>query len=247
MSAGECQGLQNHKSPLEASANRHRSASTPEIINSIICSPRFHTYTTGSHTHDHLWLLSACKFRRYILQDYTRTSESWQCRQRQVYGYRPDRVLFPPRRQFAESAASSQPVPRQSGSAMQTCRFISSVNSTFMGSFLLSPDDDIEKETLASSRLLISSFVNEQRPHAGELVQLLGGFAYRHSGQQALAVIVKRQFLPVLPIAQHFENFRIRKRLSADSLSMLCSVILLLAAEEAVLGGAPQQHNEYTR
>lgn len=31
---------------------------------------------------------------------------------------------------------------------MQTCRFISSVNSTFMGSFLLSPDDDIEEEAL---------------------------------------------------------------------------------------------------
>ena len=56
--------------------------------------------------------------------------------------------FFLPHRRFSESAASSQPVLRQSGSAMQTCRFISSVNSTFMGSFLLSPDDDIEKETL---------------------------------------------------------------------------------------------------
>ena len=96
----------NHKSPLEASANRHRSASTPEIINSIICSPRFHTYTTGSHTHDHLWLLSACKFRRYILQDYTRAPESWRCSQRQICGCRHDRVFFPPHRRFSESAAS---------------------------------------------------------------------------------------------------------------------------------------------
>ena len=124
----------NHKSPLEASANRHRSASTPGMMNSIICSPRFHTYTTGSHTHNHLWLLSACKFCRYILQDHIRAPESWRCSQRHICGCRPDRVLFPPRRRFAESAASSQPVPRQSGSAMQTCRFISSVNSTFMGS-----------------------------------------------------------------------------------------------------------------
>ena len=86
----------NHKSPLEASANRHRSASTPGMMNSIICSPRFHTYTTGSHTHDHLWLLSACKFRRYILQDYTRAPESWRCSQRQICGCRHDRVFFLP-------------------------------------------------------------------------------------------------------------------------------------------------------
>lgn len=92
----------NHKSPLEASANRHRSASTPEIINSIICSPRFHTYTTGSHTHDHLWLLSACKFRRYILQDYTRAPESWRCSQRQICGCRHDRVFSSPSSIFRE-------------------------------------------------------------------------------------------------------------------------------------------------
>ena len=96
----------NHKSPLEASANRHRSASTPGMMNTIICSPRFHTYTTGSNTHDHLWLLSACKFRRYILQDYTRAPESWRCSQRQICGCRHDRVFFPPHRRFSESAAS---------------------------------------------------------------------------------------------------------------------------------------------
>ena len=117
---------------------------------------------------------------------------------------------------------------------MQTCRFISSVNSTFMGSFLLSPDDDIEEEALCLFEAADLILRQRTRPHAGELVQLLGGFAYRHSGQQVLAVIVKHRFpfLPVLPIAQHFfENFRIRKRLSAkDSLSMPCSVILLWAA-----------------
>ena len=89
---------------------------------------------------------------------------------------------------------------------MQTCRFISSVNSTFMGSFLLSPDDDIEEEALCLFEAADLILRQRTRPHAGELVQLLGGFAYRHSGQQVLAVIVKHRFpfLPVLPIAQHF-------------------------------------------
>lgn len=115
---------------------------------------------------------------------------------------------------------------------MQTCRFISSVNSTLMGSFFLSPDDDIEEEALCLFEVADLILRQRTRPHAGELVQLLGGFAYRHSGQQVLAVIVKHRFpfLPVLPIAQHFENFRIRKRLSAkDSLSMPYSIILWAA------------------
>ena len=99
-----------------------------------------------------------------------------------------------------------QRVQRQSGSAMQTCRFISSVNSTFMGSFLLSPDDDIEEEALCLFEAADLILRQRTRPHAGELVQLLGGFAYRHSGQQALVAIVKHSlsFLPVLPISQHF-------------------------------------------
>ena len=89
---------------------------------------------------------------------------------------------------------------------MQTCRFISSVNSTFMGSFLLSPDDDIEEEALCLFEAADLILRQRTRPHAGELVQLLGGFAYRHSGQQVLVAIVKHSlsFLPVLPIAQHF-------------------------------------------
>ena len=89
---------------------------------------------------------------------------------------------------------------------MQTCRFISSVNSTFMGSFLLSPDDDIEEEALCLFEAADLLLRQRTRPRAGELVQLLGGFAYRHSGQQVLVAIVKRRFpfLPVLPIAQHF-------------------------------------------
>ena len=89
---------------------------------------------------------------------------------------------------------------------MQTCRFISSVNSTFMGSFLLSSDDDIEAEALCLFEVANLLLRQRTRPHAGELVQLLSGFAYRHSGQQALATIVKHRFpfLPVLPIAQHF-------------------------------------------
>ena len=89
---------------------------------------------------------------------------------------------------------------------MQTCRFISSVNSTFMGSFLLSPDDDIEEEALCLFEVANLFLRQQTRPHAGELVQLLGGFAYRHSGQQALVAIVKHSlsFLPVLPISQHF-------------------------------------------
>lgn len=102
--------------------------------------------------------------------------------------------FFPPIRRFSESAASSQPVLRQSGSAMQTCRFISSVNSTFMGSFLLSPDDDIEEEALCLFEAADLILRQRTRPHAGELVQLLGGFAYRHSGQQVLVVIVKHGF-----------------------------------------------------
>lgn len=87
-----------------------------------------------------------------------------------------------------------QRVQRQSGSAMQTCRFISSVNSTFMGSFLLSPDDDIEEEALCLFEAADLILRQRTRPHAGELVQLLGGFAYRHSGQQGLVVIVKHGF-----------------------------------------------------
>ena len=110
-----------------------------------------------------------------------------------VNANRPDRVLFPPRHRFAESAASSQSVPRQSGSAMQTCRFISSVNSTFMGSFLLSPDDDIEEEALCLFEAADLILRQRTRPHAGELVQLLGGFAYRNSGQQVLVVVVKHR------------------------------------------------------
>ena len=90
--------------------------------------------------------------------------------------------FFPPHRRFSESAASSQPVLRQSGSAMQTCRFISSVNSTFMGSFLLSPDDDIEEEALCLFEAADLILRQRTRPYAGELVQLLGGFAYRNSG-----------------------------------------------------------------
>ena len=83
---------------------------------------------------------------------------------------------------------------------MQTCRFISSVNSTFMGS------DDIEEEALCLFEAADLILRQRTRPRAGELVQLLGGFAYRHSGQQVLVAIVKRRFpfLPVLPIAQHF-------------------------------------------
>lgn len=76
---------------------------------------------------------------------------------------------------------------------MQTCRFISSVNSTFMGSFLLSPDDDIEEEALCLLEAADLILRQRTRPHAGELVQLLGGFAYRHSGQQELVVIVKHR------------------------------------------------------
>mgnify|MGYP007107368280 CR=1 FL=1 len=99
-----------------------------------------------------------------------------------------------------------QRVQRQSGSAMQTCRFISSVNSTFMGSFLLSSDGDIEAEALCLFEVANLLLRQRTRPHAGELVQLLGGFAYRHSGQQVLVAIVKHSlsFLPVLPISQHF-------------------------------------------
>ena len=99
-----------------------------------------------------------------------------------------------------------QRVQRQSGSAMQTCRFISSVNSTFMGSFLLSSDGDIEAEALCLFEAADLILRQRTRPHAGELVQLLGGFAYRHSGQQVLVAIVKHSlsFLPVLPISQHF-------------------------------------------
>lgn len=88
--------------------------------------------------------------------------------------------FFPPHRRFSENAASSQPVLRQSGSAMQTCRFISSVNSTFMGSFLLSPDDDIEEEALCLFEAADLILRQRTRPHAGELVQLLGGFTDRH-------------------------------------------------------------------
>jgi len=89
---------------------------------------------------------------------------------------------------------------------MQTCRFISSVNSTFMGSFLLSSDGDIEAEALCLFEVANLLLRQRTRPHAGELVQLLGGFAYRHSGQQVLVAIVKHSlsFLPVLPISQHF-------------------------------------------
>ena len=89
---------------------------------------------------------------------------------------------------------------------MQTCRFISSVNSTFMGSFLLSPDDDIEEETLCFFKVANLLLRQRTRSHAGELVQLLGGFAYRHSVQQVLIIIIEHRFsplLPVLPIAQH--------------------------------------------
>ena len=108
---------------------------------------------------------------------------------------------------------------------MQTCRFISSVNSTFMGSFLLSPDDDIEEEALCLFEAADLILRQRTRPHAGELVQLLGGFAYRNSGQQVLVAIVKHRLsLPARfadSTAFFFENFRIRKRLSAkDSLSM---------------------------
>ncbi len=97
---------------------------------------------------------------------------------------------------------------------MQTCRFISSVNSTFMGSFLLSPDDDIEEEALCLFEAADLILRQRTRPHAGELVQLLGGFAYRHSGQQVLVAIVKHRFsfLPVLPIAQHFCKFPHKKK-----------------------------------
>ena len=76
--------------------------------------------------------------------------------------------FFPPHRRFSESAASSQPVPRQSGSAMQTCR--------------LSPDDDIEEEALCLFEAADLILRQRTRPYAGELVQLLGGFAYRNSG-----------------------------------------------------------------
>lgn len=76
---------------------------------------------------------------------------------------------------------------------MQTCRFISSVNSTFMGSFFLSPDDDIEEEALCLFEAADLILRQRTRPHAGELVQLLGGFAYRNSGQQALVAIVKHR------------------------------------------------------
>ena len=79
---------------------------------------------------------------------------------------------------------------------MQTCRFISSVNSTFMGSFLISSDDDIEEGALCLFEAADLILRQRTRPHAGEFVQLLGGFAYRHSGQQALAVIVKHRPLP---------------------------------------------------
>ena len=65
-----------------------------------------------------------------------------------------------------------------------------------MGSFLLSPDDDIEEEALCLFEAADLILRQRTRPHAGELVQLLGGFAYRHSGQQALAVIVKHRSLP---------------------------------------------------
>ena len=63
---------------------------------------------------------------------------------------------------------------------MQTCRFISSVNSTFMGSFLLSPDDDIEEEALCLFEAADLILRQRTRPHAGEFVQLLGGFTHRH-------------------------------------------------------------------
>ena len=78
--------------------------------------------------------------------------------------------FFPPHRRFSESAASSQPVLRQSGS----------VNSTFMGSFFLSPDDDIEEEALCLFEAADLILRQRTRPHAGELVQLLGGFTHRH-------------------------------------------------------------------
>ena len=100
---------------------------------------------------------------------------------RAEYSRMPTRQsFFPPHRRFSESAASSQPVLRQSGSAMQTCRFISSVNSTFMGSFLLSPDDDIEEEALCLFEAADLILRQRTRPHVGELVQLLGGFTHRH-------------------------------------------------------------------
>ena len=76
---------------------------------------------------------------------------------------------------------------------MQTCRFISSVNSTFMGSFLLSPDDDIEEEALCLFEAADLILRQRTRPHPGELVQLLGGFAYRNSGQQVLVLIAKHR------------------------------------------------------
>jgi hypothetical protein len=62
-----------------------------------------------------------------------------------------------------------------------------------MGSFLLSPDDDIEEEALCLFEAADLILRQRTRPHAGELVQLLGGFAYRNSGQQVLVAIVKHR------------------------------------------------------